>query len=65
VKPKSIFSGDYSRSMWDAINSAKTNVDLRDALYLACCRLQELESRLNALMILAEKESIKEQRSEA
>jgi hypothetical protein len=41
-----IFSGDYSRDMWDAINSAKTKSELRRALYFVCCRLQELESRI-------------------
>jgi hypothetical protein len=41
-----IFSGDYSRDMWDSINSAKTVAELREALYLVCCRLQGLESRL-------------------
>lgn len=42
-----IFSGDYSRDMWDEINNAKTVEELRDALYLVCCRLQELESRVS------------------
>lgn len=42
-KPKRIFSGENSRSMWDAINSAKSKAELRDALYFVCCRLQELE----------------------
>lgn len=41
-----IFSGDYSVDMWDAINEAKSKSDLRDALYLVCCRLQELEAKL-------------------
>lgn len=41
-----IFSGDYSRDMWDSINNAKSKDDLRAALYFVCCRLQELESRL-------------------
>ena len=41
-----IFSGEYSRDMWDAINSAKTVEDLSIALYFVCCRLQELEARL-------------------
>ncbi len=42
---KRIMSGEYSSDMWDAINSAKTMEDLRDTLYLICCRLQELEGR--------------------
>ena len=46
LKPDEIFSGDYSRDMWDAINNAKTKDDLRWALYFVCCRLQELESRI-------------------
>jgi hypothetical protein len=41
-----IFEGEYSSSMWNAINSARTIHDLREALYLVCCRLQELEARL-------------------
>jgi hypothetical protein len=45
-EPEKIFSGDYSRDMWDSINSAKTMAELRGALYFVCCRLQELESRL-------------------
>jgi hypothetical protein len=45
-EPERIFSGDYSADMWAAINSAKTKGDLRRALYLVCCRLQELEARL-------------------
>jgi len=44
--PDRIFSGDYSRNMWKAINKAKTKSALRNALYLVCCRLQELESKI-------------------
>jgi len=43
-----IFSGDYSRDMWDKINGARTVRDLSHALYLVCCRLQELEARLRS-----------------
>lgn len=43
---KKIFSGRYSKEMWDEINNAKTVEDLRDALYFVCCRLQELETLL-------------------
>jgi hypothetical protein len=46
LEPEKIFSGDYSRDMWEAINSAKSKRDLRRALYFVCCRIQELESRL-------------------
>jgi guanylate kinase len=45
-KEHPIFSGEYSRDMWEAINSAKTKYDLQVAMYFVCCRLQELESRL-------------------
>lgn len=45
-KPKRIMSGEYSRDMWNAINSAETVEDLQDALYFVCCRLQKLESSL-------------------
>lgn len=41
-----IFSGDYSRDMWDAINNAKSKDDIKGALYLIGCRLQEFESRV-------------------
>ena len=44
-----IFSGDYSRSMWDAINGAKTKAELRSALYLVCCRVQELETKYDKI----------------
>jgi hypothetical protein len=46
-KPQRIFSGDYSKSMWERINSAETVDGLREALYLVCCRLQELEAQLD------------------
>lgn len=42
-----IFSGEYSKKMWKKINEAKTISDLKDALYLVCCRLQELEATLD------------------
>lgn len=48
MKEHPIFSGDYSKDMWKAINSAKTKTDLRWALYLVCCRLQELETLIEA-----------------
>jgi hypothetical protein len=41
-----IFYGEPSRRMWDDINDARTKRELRLALYSVCCRLQELESRL-------------------
>ena len=44
--PPSIFSGDSSIKMWDNINNAKTIAELRMALYVVCCRIQDLESRL-------------------
>lgn len=43
-KPKRIFSGEYSELMWDSINKARTVAQLHEALYLVCCRLQELEA---------------------
>ena len=43
VDPPRIFSGDYSRDMWRAINSVKSE-KAKDALYLIGCRLQEFES---------------------
>lgn len=44
-----IFSGKYSKDMWKKINKAKTKKDLRWALYFVCCRLQELESRIEKM----------------
>lgn len=42
-----IFSGKYSKPLWEAINKARTISDLRDALYFVGCRLQELESKVD------------------
>lgn len=39
-----IFSGASSGPMWDEINNAKTVKQLRQALYLVCCKIQELEA---------------------
>jgi len=44
---KKIFSGDYSRDMWDKINNSESVEDLKFALYLVCCRIQELESKID------------------
>ena len=44
-----IFSGKYSTDMWEMINKAKSAKDLRRALYCVCCRLQELESRMEKI----------------
>ena len=41
-----IFSGDSSAKMWDEINNAKTIAELRMALYVVCCRIQELEEKV-------------------
>jgi hypothetical protein len=46
MKNNRIFSGEYSRKMWNAINNARTKRELRGAFYFVCCRLQELESLL-------------------
>lgn len=48
MSKKRIFSGNYSRDMWDAVNRAKTKQNLQEALYFVCCRLQEFESALKA-----------------
>jgi hypothetical protein len=42
-----IFSGDPSVSMWDEINNARTVAELRRALYGVCCKLQQMESRVD------------------
>lgn len=41
-----IFSGDDSREMWKAINTAKTVAELKVALYTVCCQLQISEQRV-------------------
>ena len=41
-----IFRDESSEQMWSDINNAKTVNQLRDALYYVCCKLQELEHRL-------------------
>jgi hypothetical protein len=33
--------------MWDEINNADTIEDLRQALYFVCCRIQELEAKID------------------
>jgi hypothetical protein len=47
--PPDIFSGDASIDLWDEINSARTKKQLRRALYTVCCRIQELETRIEKL----------------
>lgn len=43
-EPICVFSGNSSRKMWDAINNSRTKHDLREALYLVCCRVQDFEN---------------------
>jgi hypothetical protein len=42
-----IFSGKRSSDMWEEINNSDTIEDLRQALYFVCCRIQELEAKLD------------------
>lgn len=47
-----IFSGEYSRDMWgkiNAIDELSNGRQVGDALYLICCRLQELEYRIEKM----------------
>ncbi len=46
---KKIFSGDYSRDMWLKIKNVKSKQDLRWALYTVCCRIQDLESKIDKI----------------
>lgn len=46
AEPLRIFSGESSLDMWDSINKSKNTRDLREALYIVCCRLQELEVKV-------------------
>jgi len=48
------FSGPGSAWMWNEINNAATVPQLRDALYVVCCRLQELEAQQAQLIPAAE-----------
>jgi hypothetical protein len=46
---KHIFSGDESRTFWNAINSIdnmSTGDDIQNVFYLMGCKLQELESKI-------------------
>jgi len=45
-EPDRIFSGEYSREMWDEITSARTTRDLQAALHFVALRVQELEAKL-------------------
>lgn len=42
-----IFSGTHSKDMWSKINNAKTVKDLAEALFIVCCRIQELENKID------------------
>lgn len=47
IKPATrIFSGDGSAEMWQQINTANSVRALRNALYVVCCRVQELEAKV-------------------
>jgi hypothetical protein len=46
---KELFSGDYSRDMWAKIDSV-TDEEASEALYLVCCRIQEMETQLKKLI---------------
>ena len=45
-----IFSGEYSRDMWNFIN-AVTDPEASHALYVMGCRLQEFEARFQILRL--------------
>jgi hypothetical protein len=47
-KKKRIFSGVESKTMWSFINNAKSIPDIREALYLVCCKLQEFEGEIES-----------------
>jgi len=48
AKTKSIFYGNPSRQLWDKVNSIPGR-KMRYTIYHLCCKLQELESRLEAV----------------
>ena len=45
-----IFSGSDSTYMWNDIDNARSKRELRQALYLVCCRLQDLETKYDNLL---------------
>jgi hypothetical protein len=47
-KTELLFSGPGSVDLWEKINAARTNAELRRAVYLLACRCQELEARIDA-----------------
>jgi hypothetical protein len=47
MKNKKIFSGNESKDFWDAINNAKSIADLKIAMYITGCKLQELEDKIS------------------
>lgn len=56
---KKIFSGENSANMWNEINNAKTVAQLRRALYGVCCKLQELESKMEEREIKKKRKHLK------
>lgn len=44
-----IFSGENSRELWSKIHNIFTFDDCRWTLYLLCCKLQELETKLRKI----------------
>jgi hypothetical protein len=53
IHDEKIFSGDYSRKMWDLINALKDEYS-RDykaweAIYTLACRCQELEAKIDKI----------------
>lgn len=49
MEKETIFSGENSRDLWNAINKldSKSKGDkIRDVIYFVCCKLQELEDKI-------------------
>ena len=44
-----IFSGEYRQDMWDEIRGIRSKQDLRRAFYKVCCRIQELERKIDKI----------------
>ena len=45
-EPAKLFSGDASRGMWEQINELQYK-KLKDVLYTICCKMQELEAKVD------------------
>lgn len=58
-----IFSGNYSRDMWEEINNIPSNAspdEIRLVIYFVCCRIQELEDKFDRALKNAHDKEVKQ-----